>query len=450
MRKPYIGIVSPFSAGEGIDRTFTRCFITKQNNINEIWTAGGIPITLHLDEDNYEFNEESLWSVDALFIPKCSLLSYQLFALKYALNKGIPILLEDNNFFYNYSDLLKCDYSIIRDKLPSNSSQSEILDNDLETKLILIDGLKCYTDITDVYNKLIKCAVKWGEYKNSVYKREKPIVGVLPQRSDIGITKTVYTYPNCIFRSGGIPVTIHMPTFDHNVKFEVDAFDEIDSILIPGGSLILPEQICAVKYAISEGKPLIGICAGTQVMGAYNWLKIKYGDLDYDKIIDQYNVDIDEANFIFKIEKGHMHNYTSNFYKSMVNNFLHSVFLIGKLSKIYEKEYLISGVNYSSCILAPSIHNWALNKDLLDDPKSLFEVTGFSDDGIVEAIQYKNNSNIIGVQYHPELIDESRFIKKDDGTFDYVVSHRALFDRFITDSIIYKNLNERKFSLKIK
>ena len=442
--KPYIGIIAPFSDGEGRDRTFTRGRITKQESINKIWQIGGIPVTMHWKENSQEFDTETFDVIDGLFVPKGPLQSPQVCAIKYAINNSIPVLLEDKQMLDRCLKYLNSNYNTIKVNFPSNSSQNEIMEK-LEDKIpiLLVGSYKSNGSKETIYSDFIELS----KHRINKYESRKPVVSIIPQRSNIGITKTVYTYPESIIDAGGIPLTIHMPIINKKVSFIKEALNKMDSILIPGGSIIMPEQICAVKYVIEEEIPFLGICAGMQTMGAYNWFRLTYGDVDYEAIIDKYNIDIDETYFMFRINSSNEHNYSSTFYQSNVENFLHPVLLSSNISKLYEGEYITNHIPYTSMILVPSVHNWALKKELLDYPNSLLKIIAVSDDKIIEAVELKNNSNIIGLQYHPELFRKSKYILKEDNLL-YAVSHSIIFKNFINISIKNKQAkNKYKLSL---
>ena len=438
--KPYIGIIAPFSYGEGKERTFTRGTITKQEWIDRIWQIGGIPISMHWKENDLVFNVDSFSVIDALFIPKGPIQVHQICALKFAIDNLIPVLLEDRQIL----EYINSDYETIKTTFPSSSSQKEILENlENQSPILIVGSYRSSTTSEDVYNSFIETT---RNRRKSVDKN-KPVVGIIPQRNSLGFTRTVYTYPDSIIDENAIPLTIHMPIINGKIEFKYDVFDRVDGILIPGGSLILPEQVCTVKCAIENEIPFLGICAGMQTLGAYNWFRMLYGDIDYETIMNKYNVDIDESNFMYKITSSNVHNYSSTFYQNNVQDFLHPILLSGNISKFYEEEYLVNGIPYISIVLAPSVHNWALKRDLLERPDSLFNITAVAGDGTIEAIELKNNNSVVGLQYHPELFRKSEYIRKNSNLL-YATSHRVIFKNFV--STINEQLKNKKKYIKIK
>ena len=111
-----------------------------------------------------------------------------------------------------------------------------------------------------------------------------------------------------------------------------------------------------------QNKPILGICGGLQTLNVY------------------FGGDLNQNISNHKLEDGTMHKI-----KISSNSFLKDV---------YKKEEI--EVN--------SYHRQAIRK-LAPNLK----VTAISEDGIIEAIE---DSNIIGVQYHPEKLDNIDFFKK--------------------------------------
>ncbi len=170
-----------------------------------------------------------------------------------------------------------------------------------------------------------------------------------------------------------------------------------DGILLPGGDFALPEQWCLDKavhkleeirqqaymvclnYAKNKKIPLLGICAGMQMLAGFCGAKIEQ---------------------------------VSN-HRGKLKEFAHQITIKKEtsLSKIIDKE--IVGVN--------SNHSEAVSSSYLGD----CIVSAFSDDNIVEAIEPKNSWNkfVIGIQSHPEY-----FVKQKD----YFAT--KLFSSFIESS----------------
>lgn len=113
-----------------------------------------------------------------------------------------------------------------------------------------------------------------------------------------------------------------------------------------------------VKY----NKPILGICGGLQTLNVY------------------FGGDLNQNILNHKLYDGSTHNI-----KISSNSFLNNV---------YKQEVIEVNLYHRQ-----AIRNLASN----------FKVTAVSEDGIIEAIE---DGNIIGVQYHPEKLDNIKLINK--------------------------------------
>lgn len=225
---------------------------------------------------------------------------------------------------------------------------------------------------------------------------EKPIIGMISPRTTSedkpfdNYTKFINTYPKRIIEAGGVPIGIIFP----NGKFEIEQMDICDGFLLQGGPIIESAQINTIKYAIDKNKPILGICLGMQTMAAYNWIYDVLKSVNTYEEIDNFFKPEYEKYFL-EIKKGH--NNLEDFHLSEIEKAKHEIRLDmnSKLYKIYKKPLL----------RVPSLHNYALKGNTLSE-SPLFKISAKSFDGTIEAIEgVKQDSFILGVQYHPELED---------------------------------------------
>ena len=178
----------------------------------------------------------------------------------------------------------------------------------------------------------------------------KPIIGIVGRYLN-GIYKVNESLVNKIIKNGGIPILI-LPN---------DNLDEIlklcDGIVMPGGTTIYDydEYIC--KYCMENDVPVLGICLGMQVMGSIN------GTLK------------------------NISNHQGTNHKIIIKK-------DSKLDKILKNN------------IVNSRHNECIDKTLD------YDITAYSIDNVIEAIEHKSNRFNIGVQWHPEdMDDDSLFIE---------------------------------------
>ena len=178
-----------------------------------------------------------------------------------------------------------------------------------------------------------------------------------------------------------------------------DKFDGYDGLVLCGGNDINPDiygqeingsveidyerdkaEIAALEYFLKEGKPILGICRGCQLLNAYFG-----GTLIQDigeKVPVHRNVEVDRIHGVKTAGDGIM-------------------------KQLYGQSFTVN-----------SCHHQALDK-IADG----FRVTLVSDDGIVEAIEHETLP-IFAVQWHPERICLE---KKNADTVDGI----KIFERFV-------------------
>lgn len=254
---------------------------------------------------------------------------------------------------------------------------------------------------------------------SSVNNEYNPIIGIngmhIPDEEDeLDIKdKANIHYIGAIQKSGGIPIVL--PVLEElNIEIVKKQIEIIDGLLIEGGIDIFPSLygeepkpelektdiktdnfiIELINQAKIKKMPILGICKGMQIIniafGGTLYQDLKYAGLKSDSHRQLGDHRRDYYKHTINVEK---------------NSFLNKIFP--------NKEKL--NVN--------SYHHQAikdLGKDLIIDAKS--------DDGIIEAIHWNNNSQwIFGVQWHPErqVIINDEFM--------------PIFNAFIEQARIYKS-----------
>lgn len=138
------------------------------------------------------------------------------------------------------------------------------------------------------------------------------------------------------------------------------SLDLIDGIVFPGGNKFTPYDRYLLERCIERRIPVLGICLGMQLISCYkkdvNLIKIENGTNHYfdDDNLLHHSVNIDKSSLLYKI---------------------------------FGKEKI--DVN--------SFHNYSITEN------DKFNIAAKSDDGIIEAIEYKGDCFCVGIQWHPEI-----------------------------------------------
>lgn len=175
--------------------------------------------------------------------------------------------------------------------------------------------------------------------------------------------KILYCYEEIvkkIINSGGIPIGINIID---NIEKTKELINKLDGLIFQGGDKYKEEEINLIKYAYKNNIPTLGICQGMQMMGIATCGEI-------------YNI------------KNHNKKYIDE---------VHEV-VIKKKSKIYE-------ILKKEKIKVNSRHNYAIKNTTL-------EISGISDDNVIEVIEDKTKTFFIGIEWHPESLnnEDSRLI----------------------------------------
>lgn len=175
-------------------------------------------------------------------------------------------------------------------------------------------------------------------------------------------------YRLAILKYGGIPFLILPPGLvnyynsdpiilsDEEQYILKEQIDLCDGILFPGGYKWCKYEEYIYEYAYSKNIPILGICAGMQMIGC----------LDNKKNTVKNNTYIDHH----QLDKKYVH------YIDILDNTI--------LKDIIKKDK----------IMVNSRHN-----EHIDNVNNLI-VSAISEDGIIEAIEDKNF--VLGIQWHPE------------------------------------------------
>ncbi len=190
-----------------------------------------------------------------------------------------------------------------------------------------------------------------------------------------------------IVRAGGIPVILPYVSKEIDI---VQIAKQIDGLYATGGydidptlfgeephrklGTIIPErdhfEIELTKNILSMDKPILGVCRGSQI------LNLAAGGDMYQDIYAQKNDELLQ--------------HTQNSPRDHGSHFV-QVFKNSLLYRLTNKEE----------IKVNSFHHQA-NRLVSKE----FQISGIANDGVIEAIESKNHTFVLGVQWHPESMTD--------------------------------------------
>lgn len=223
---------------------------------------------------------------------------------------------------------------------------------------------------------------------NDVYSHypeaeKRPVIGITGNYEDL-TCKLGRGYYQSVVEAGGVPVVIP-PVADKHVI--INTLEHIDALILSGGADInplwtgeepspklhginqerdLPELLIA-RLAYNRQIPMLGICRGIQTLASAFGGKVSQDISDVATVKHSQDADRSEATHSVTIEQD------------------------STLFNIYKEEKLM--VN--------SFHHQAVA-----EAGDKFRIVAKSADGIVEAMESTEFKSILGVQWHPECMEE--------------------------------------------
>ena len=207
----------------------------------------------------------------------------------------------------------------------------------------------------------------------------KPIIGVVGKVIESNGRTIVMSFEGIrrgIIKYGGIPILIlpnqdldylgdspdNLPGLTEEEKEDLKrTIDLCDGIISPGTDYLFEYDKFIYEYALEKDMPILGICGGMQLMSL---------------------CDINEDEYkLTRIETNINH-------KQPEVDYVHKVYV--------EKDSLLHKIVGTKEISVNSRHIYCINgvKDM--------KISGISEDGVVEAIEYENKKFVLGLQWHPE------------------------------------------------
>ncbi|WP_461205640.1 gamma-glutamyl-gamma-aminobutyrate hydrolase family protein [Clostridium sp. DL1XJH146] len=192
-------------------------------------------------------------------------------------------------------------------------------------------------------------------------------------------------YPESIYAAGGIPLGIIPIDSDDYLDRMID---EIDGLLLTGGADVNPElygqpfkkglrtvdykrdilEMKLLKKAYKKDIPIFGICRGFQLINVFfGGTLIQDIDNYFDTSIEHLGLMAPRYSFVHKVN-------------------------------------LIKGSNIRDCFNQEIIQVNSFHHQIVDSLGKDLEVSGISEDGVVEAYFHPKKPHIFAVQWHPEMM----------------------------------------------
>lgn len=192
-------------------------------------------------------------------------------------------------------------------------------------------------------------------------------VGVVLRMEEINNISKHYVRDSLINKLLKYNIEIICIPINDNLNNIYNIINECNGIIFPGGDDINDIDIKMIEFCHKKDIPTLGICLGMQEMSFYN--KGLINDLNDDSHYNKYHdIKINKNSLLYKILK-------------------------------------------TNRILVNSIHRSYVCK-------TKFDVSAISEDNIIEAIEDKNKKFFLGVQWHPERMEEG----ESTLLFDYFIS----------------------------
>ncbi len=220
---------------------------------------------------------------------------------------------------------------------------------------------------------------------------QKPLIGITTRNNKDAdahpTTSLQHTYTRAVIQAGGIPILIPSILIEEDF---LDLYSSLAGILFSGGGDISLQyfegaehprigevdlnrdsvEIGLMRAALHDGKPVLGICRGAQVMN------VALGGTLYTHLYDQIPGALDHA-------------YPGDLRRALV----HSVNV--------NEESRAAEIFGETLLSVNSLHHQALKDIALP-----LRVVGRAPDGIVEVVEIPEHPYAVAVQWHPEWLTD--------------------------------------------
>lgn len=169
------------------------------------------------------------------------------------------------------------------------------------------------------------------------------------------------------------------PGTDRVDKEKLDyILNKCDAFIVPGGSYFHKFDEYIIEYAIKTNKPLLAICAGFQIL------------------CSMYALNRDKFDMTKRLPNDRHY---------------------GEKSKYIHKNIIIKDTLLSKIINKNVIDVNSLHHDYIDFKMKKLKISSISEDNIIEAVELPDHPFLIGIEWHPEYLNDENSKK----IFDYFV-----------------------------
>ena len=215
------------------------------------------------------------------------------------------------------------------------------------------------------------------------------LVGIVPRGvlyEDPNPRKDIYhagnNYGKRIYECGGTPLVL----LPNDGRIPENVLDRFDSFLICGGNKIWPYHFEVIHHAVTNGKPLLGICLGMQ---SISW---------YFKLMDMMKSDASKQGDLFELFSKLRAEQINILEQFPGHNVEH---IRGREDDTKHPVKLLEGSHIhrltgEKSIMASTFHNFRVK-----EVSPALTVSGRAEDGTVEVVEY--GEKVLGVQFHPEI-----------------------------------------------
>lgn len=245
----------------------------------------------------------------------------------------------------------------------------------------------------------------WQLILDNVYDRfpeasRRPVIGITSNYAD-GEERLSRYYYKSVEKAGGVPLVIP-PSADTDTI--INTLNHIDALLLSGGSDFNPlysgeepsarlhsinserdlPELLVTRLAYNRQMPILGICRGIQTLAMALGGRVEQ-DITLRECIIKHSQDADRSEATHTVD--------------------------------IEPQSVLYSIYGSNTLYVNSFHHQAVA-----ETGEKFRVTARSADGIVEAMESSEHKPIIGVQWHPECMEEG------EPLFRWLVGQAALYD----------------------